>query len=277
MKQHSISINPLKFTDKMPVWQTKINASISVLEGNITSLYNGIHLDPDKQIIGDAETPIKSLSTNSISIYSEGGSTISSGSDNPTYDLTFYSAKDKIRCGGVAVTADNRTVAYFSTIQTDDIVVKDKSLNLGTVNDPIEIELNGSINLNGHVKYGVDEVNVEGLADEAFIINEATKGLVYFRGGDNFTVVIDESDVINPSGSSSSSSSGSGISTSGVGMSIKFVCDSDNTITFSGINLISNDGGSNPESGSIFNAEKGKLYEFVVIASDGSGYTACIK
>lgn len=275
MKLHSISINQLKFTDKMPVWQTKINASISVLRENITSLYNGIYLDPEKHIIGDYETPIKSLSTRGISIYSEGGSTISSGSDIPTYDLTFYN--DKTRCGGVAVTADNRTVAYFSTIQTDDIVIKDKALNLGTVSEPIEIELNGSINLNGHVKYGVDEVNVAGLEDGAFIINEETKGLVYFKGGDKFNVIIDDSDVINPSGSSSSGSSGSGISTSGVGTSIKFVCDSDNTITFSGINLISNDGGSNPESGSIFNAEKGKLYEFVVLASDESGYTACIK
>ena len=277
MKSHSISINPLKFTDKMPVWQTKINTSISVLQQDLLALYNDIHLDTVNHVIGDSETPIKSLSTNSISIYSEGGSTISSGSDIPTYDLTFYSAKDKVRCGGVAVTADNRTIAYFSTIQTDDIVIKDKSLNLGTVNDPIEIELNGSINLNGHVKYGVEEVNVAGLTDKTFIINEATKGLVYFKGGDKFAVVIDDSDVINPSGSSSSGSSGSGISTSGVGTSIKFVCDSNNTITFSGINLISNNGSSGSEAGSVFDAEKGKLYEFVVLASDESGYVACIK
>lgn len=272
---YAISINPLKFTDKMPVWQTKINLSISVLRASIENIYNGLSLNTEKNAIGYSE-PISSLSSRKINIYSEGGTTISSGGDIPTYDLTFY--KDNINCGGVAVTADNRTVAYFSTIQTDDIVIKDKSLNLGTVNDPIEIELNGSVNLNGHVKYGVEEVNVSGLKDDdAFIISEKTKGLVYFKGGDKFSVVIDDSDIINSSGSSSSGSSGSGISTSGVGTSIKFVCDSNNTITFIRINLISNDDGSNSESGSIFNAEKGKLYEFVVIASDESGYTACIK
>lgn len=275
MKSHSISINPLKLTDKLPVWQTKINASISVLQQDLLLLYNNIYLDTTNHVIGDYDNPIKSLSSNSISIYSEGGSTISYGSDIPAYDLTFYNGS--VRCGGVAVTADNKTVAYFSTIQTDDIVIKDKALNLGTVNDPIEIELNGSINLNGHVKYGIEEVNVAGLDAETFIINETTKGIVYFKGGGEFNVSIDDSDIINSSSSSSSGSSGSGILTSGVGTSIKFVCDTNSTITFIGINLISNYDGSSSDYNSIFNAEKGKLYEFVVLASDESGYTACIK